>query len=448
MTSPVLRFAPSPTGLIHVGNARVALLNWLYARKNNGRFILRFDDTDPDRSKPEYVDAIREDLEWLGMDWDAEEKQSERLERYNAVIARLKSTHRLYDCYESEAELNWKRKAARQRHRPFIYDRKALGLSDADKAALTAEGRKAYWRFRLADGVTEWDDLAKGPTRFETRNLSDPVLIRDDGSLLYLLASATDDFDMGVTHILRGEDHVSNTPAQIQLYTALGGKAEGVRFGHLPLLAGAEGGKLSKRVGSLSIRELRNDGFEVQALLGMLGHLGTNKKIEPLTIKDLIIGFDVADYGRATPKFDPAELAQLNEKAVHAMGWVRAEDKLKALGLTEATEAFWTAVRPNLWRIDEARLWWQVITTAQTPLIEEPGFIAEAARLLPEGEITETTWADWTGAVKTATGRKGRQLFMPLRKALTGKDHGPELAALLPLMGRARIEARLRGDVA
>ena len=447
MTKPVLRFAPSPTGLLHVGNARVAMMNWLYARKHGGEFILRFDDTDPERSKDEYVDAIREDLKWLGIDWDREERQSLRQVKYDAAIEDLKSRNLLYPCYETEGELNWKRKAARQRHQPFIYDRKALTLSDDEIAALEAEGRKPHWRFLLTDGVVEWDDLSRGVCTFDTEHVSDPVLIREDGSLLYMLGSVVDDLEMGVSHIIRGEDHVTNTVSQILLYMAMGGKPGALEFAHMPLLAGPGGSQLSKRLGSLSLRELRNDGFEVSALVGLLTGLGASDKIEPASLAEVLAKFDLGHYGRSTPKFDPAELASLNEKVIHDMSFEVAKPKLEAAGLSDAHEEFWNAVRGNCWRVAEAVEWWGVITNQVIPQIddEDADFLKQAADMLPEGELDGTSWKAWTGALKDATDRKGKQLFMPLRKALTGREHGPEMSAMLVLIGRDKACERLCG---
>ena len=447
MTKPVLRFAPSPTGLLHVGNARVAMMNWLYARKHGGEFILRFDDTDPVRSKDEYVDAIREDLKWLGIDWDREERQSLRQDKYDAAIDDLKSRNMLYPCYETEGELNWKRKAARQRHQPFIYDRKALTLSDDEIAHLEAEGRKPHWRFLLTDGVVEWDDLTRGICTFDTEHVSDPVLIREDGSLLYMLGSVVDDLEMGVTHIIRGEDHVTNTVSQILLYMAMGGKPGALEFAHMPLLAGPGGSQLSKRLGSLSLRELRNDGFEVASLVGLLTGLGASDKIEPATLTEVLGKFDLSHYGRSTPKFDPAELASLNEKVIHDMSFATAKPKLEAIGLGDVSEEFWNAVRGNCWRVAEAVEWWDVITKQVIPQIDDADaeFLKQAADMLPEVDLDATSWKAWTGAIKDATGRKGKELFMPLRKALTGREHGPEMSAMLVLIGREKACERLCG---
>jgi glutamyl-tRNA synthetase len=447
MTKPVLRFAPSPTGLLHVGNARVALMNWLYARKSGGKFILRFDDTDPVRSKDEYVDAIREDLAWLGIDWDQEERQSLRQDKYDAAIDDLKKRELLYPCYETEGELNWKRKAARQRHQPFIYDRKALTLSDEEIAALEAEGRKPHWRFLLTDGMVEWDDLTRGICSFDTEHVSDPVLIREDGSLLYMLGSVVDDLEMGVTHIIRGEDHVTNTVSQILLYLALGGKPGALEFAHMPLLAGPGGSQLSKRLGSLSLRELRNDGFEVEALVGLLTGLGASDKIEPANLSQVLEKFDLDHYGRSTPKFDPAELASLNEKVIHEMSFEAAKPKLEAAGMADADEMFWNAVRGNCWRVAEALEWWDVIHKNVIPEIdaEDEAFLKQAADMLPEGELDGTSWKTWTTALKDETGRKGKQLFMPLRKALTAREHGPEMSTMLVLIGSEKARDRLCG---
>lgn len=441
-----VRFAPSPTGLLHVGNARIALVNWLFARKAGGRFILRFDDTDLERSKPEYVEGIREDLAWLGLAWDAEEHQSARLDRYAAAAERLKAAGRLYACYETPEELEFRRKRQLARHQPPVYDRAALKLSDADRAKLEAEGRRPHWRFKLEHEDVRWDDLVHGPSHYHGSHLSDPVLIRGDGTVLYTLSSAVDDVEMGVSHVLRGEDHLTNTAVQIQLFRALG--VEPPAFGHLSLLIDAAGQGLSKRTGALSLREMRQSGLEAMAITSLLARLGTADPVRPCPrLEELAEGFDLSRFGRAAARFDPAELDHVNARLLHEMPWDAARPRLETLG-AHADERFWLAVRGNLARFPEAVPWWQVCAQPLAPLIEDAAFLAAAADLLPPEPWDMGTWGTWTNAVKDATGRKGKALFHPLRLALTARDHGPELKLLLPLIGRARAARRLAGETA
>jgi glutamyl-tRNA synthetase len=442
-----VRFAPSPTGLLHVGNARQALVNWLFARAGGGRYLLRIDDTDAERSTPAFARAIEEDLRWLGLDWDEKAVQSERLEHYAAAAERLKQAGRLYACYETPEELGLKRKVALAAGRPPIYDRAALGLSDAEKARLEAEGRRPHWRFRLLAGEIAWDDLVRGPVAFQAENLSDPVLLRADGRPLYTLTSVVDDAELGITHVVRGEDHVANTAVQVQLFEALAGTEAGAvpAFGHLSLIAGAGGEALSKRLGSLSLAGLRGSGLEAMTVNCYLARLGTPDPIEPLPdLAALAAGFDLARFGRATPKFDPQELEQLNARLLHVLPFEQVASRLP----TGFDSALWEAVRPNLTRLAEAEAWLAICRGPVVPQIEDAAFAETAAGLLPPEPWDDTTWGAWTAAVKQATGRKGKDLFRPLRLALTGLDHGPELKALLPLIGRQRAEARLCGKAA
>lgn len=442
-----VRFAPSPTGLLHVGNARQALINWLFARAQGGRFLLRIDDTDTERSTPEFAAAIEEDLRWLGLEWDEKAVQSERLERYSAAAERLKAAGRLYACYETPEELGLKRKVALAAGRPPIYDRGALKLSDEDKAKLEAEGRRPHWRFKLEPGEIAWDDLVRGPVSFQGENLSDPVLIREDARPLYTLTSVVDDIELEVTHVLRGEDHVANTAVQAQLFQALvkDGGGEVPAFGHLSLIAGAGGESLSKRLGSLSLASLRESGLEAMTINCTLARLGTPDPVEPLPdLAALAAGFDLARFGRATPKFDPAELEHLNARLLHVTPFEAVAERLPQ-GINAD---LWAAIRPNLNRLAEAAVWQNICRGPVIPQIEDADFARQAAELLPPEPWDETTWSAWTGAVKAATGRKGKALFLPLRLALTGLDHGPELKALLPLIGRERAEARLAGKTA
>jgi glutamyl-tRNA synthetase len=446
----ITRFAPSPTGNLHVGNIRTALHNWLLARKAGGRFLLRIDDTDAERSREEYVEAIRADLAWLGLDVDGEERQSARSALYEDAFAKLREAGRVYRCYESAQELDLKRKVLLGRGLPPIYDRSALALSDADHAHFAEQGVAPHWRFKLdRDEPIEWQDGIRGHQHFDPAQLSDPVVRRADGSWLYMLPSAIDDVAMGVTDVLRGEDHVSNTAAQIQMFTALFAAGVGAanvlpRFAHEALLVGAEG-KLSKRLGSLSVGTLRDAGIEPQALVALLARLGTSQPVEPIADRAALIeSFDLATFGRAPARFDEAELDRLNHAIVHQLSLADVADRLPQ-GMDDAA---WHAIRPNLERVADAADWWRIITgpVKSTAFVDEDrAYLAEAARLLAWGE---DPWHALTTALKTATGRKGKPLFLPLRQALTGMDHGPEMAALLPLIGEDEARARLQAAAA
>lgn len=443
-----VRFAPSPTGLLHVGNARQALINWLYARAHGGQFLLRSDDTDTERSTADFAAKIERDLTWLGLSWDLFARQSERLERYTDALATLRLMDRAYRCYETPEELALKRKQQLAAGRPPVYDRAALKLTPQDHDAKRVAGIAPHWRFLLDRETVAWDDLVRGAVRQDMASQSDPVLVRADGTPTYILSSVVDDIELGVTHIIRGEDHVTNSAAQIQLFRALG--AEPPALGHTSLIVGADGSGLSKRIGSLSLEELREtEGLEAMAVNSLLAGLGTNEVVAATSLDQLVESFDISRYGRATPRFDPAELEQLNAKILHETAYDSVADRLSAFGVGGG-DTFWTAIRGNLSKLADAAGWWQVVSAPTAPVIadEDKDFCAAAADLLPEGEPTAETWGVWTGTLKSETGRKGKSLFMPLRKALTGRERGPELGDLLPLLGRARTISRLRGETA
>ena len=446
MTDVKVRFAPSPTGNLHVGNLRTALVNYLFARAAGGVFMLRIDDTDTERSTPEFEASIRADLEWMGMSWDVEDRQSARLDRYDEALRQLEAAGRAYPCYETPEELALKRKAQLSAGRPPVYDRAALKLTDAQQQAFEAEGRRPHWRFRLEDAEVAWTDMVRGDVSYHMSSLSDPVLMREDGRVIYTMASVVDDIDHGITHIIRGEDHVTNSAAQIQLFEALGATAP--VMGHVALLAGADGEGLSKRLGSLSIGQLRGEGTEATALASLLARIGTADPVVPTAAMDGIIGgFDLSRFGRATAKFDPAELAQVNARIVQQLGFDAVSARLSDLEVGGGAD-FWMAVRDNLSTVAEAADWWQVCTAEITPVIEAATVTTAAAGLLPEGELSADIWGAWTKAVAAETGAKGRGLFMPLRLALTGREKGPEIAPLLAFIGRERIIARLNGEAA
>ncbi len=444
----ITRFAPSPTGLLHIGNIRSALHNWLLAQRarqngEKGQFLLRIDDTDAERSREEYVEAIRADLAWLGLHPDGEARQSARGELYEAEFARLVAAGRVYRCYETTQELDLKRKVLLGRGLPPIYDRAGLTLGEAEHEARAAIGERPHWRFALdhAEPIA-WADGIRGASHFDPRQISDPVVRRADGSWLYMLPSVIDDIAMGVTQVLRGEDHVTNTAAQLQMFTALGATPPG--FAHAALLVGAEG-KLSKRLGSLGMAELREQGIEPEALLAMLARLGTSDPVDPaLDAQALAASFDLAHFGRAPARFDEAELKRVNAAVLHRLPYARVAGQLPQ-GMNEAA---WQAIRPNLTTLAEAQDWWRVITgPVAAPAVdaETRAFLAEAAEVVAGIEWGEGAWAALTGALKERTGRKGKTLFLPLRQALTGQDHGPDMATLLPLIGREEALARLSG---
>jgi glutamyl-tRNA synthetase len=437
-----VRFAPSPTGYLHVGNARVALINWLFAKSKGGQFILRFDDTDLERSKTEYVEAIRRDLGWLGLSWDAEEFQSKRIVRYQAAAEKLKAAGRLYPCYETAEELEFKRKLQLSRKQPPVYDRAALKLSDADKAKLEAEGRKPHWRFKLSGGKASWNDQARHhDITIDLSSVSDPVLVREDGTFLYTLPSVVDDIDMGITHVIRGEDHITNAGVQIDLTQALG--ANPPEYAHLSLLIDAAGKGFSKREGSNSLQEIRESGFEALALCAYLARLGSSHAPEPVpAVGELADRFDLADYSHATPHVDLQELERLNARLLHQLPYAAVRDRLGG------DEAFWLGVRGNLKRLADAQAWWAILHEKVTPVIEDADFTQAAAALLPAEPWDGNTWPAFTASVKEATGRSGKALFHPLRLALTGQEQGPEMKMLLPMIGRERALARLKGESA
>lgn len=451
-----VRFAPSPTGYIHIGNTRTALANWLYAQKNNGNFILRYDDTDVERSRDEYASAIAVDLEWLGIRPDRVEYQSKRFDIYARAVEKLKQAGLLYACYETADELERRRKLRLARRLPPVYGREALKLTDAEKAAFEAEGRKPHWRFLLPNFANDpfatertevhWDDLVRGPQVVDLASMSDPVLLREDGTYLYTLPSVVDDIDMGVTHIIRGDDHVTNTGVQIAIFRALG--AEPPAFGHHNLLTTTTGEGLSKRTGALSVGSLRESGYEPMAVASLAVLIGTSENVAAApSMEALAEHFDLASITKSAAKFDPAELDTLNRSLLHEMSFESAKPRLEALGISgEKTEAFWLAVRGNLDRFKDAQHWWQVVS-GDLPEVaelsdEDRAFVQEAFMLLPDGPWDRDTWKQWVDAAKAKSGRKGKGLFMPLRLALTGQAHGPELADLLVLIGPEKVQSR------
>lgn len=436
MTTVTTRFAPSPTGYIHVGNLRTALMNYLITRKAGGTFILRLDDTDQERSKQEYIDGLLADLDWLGIRYDRIEQQSKRMARYAEAAEALKAAGRFYECFETPVELDLKRKKLLNMGKPPVYDRASLHLTEEQKAAYRAEGRQGYWRFRLDQERIEWRDGIIGDISIDAASVSDPVLIKADGQVLYTFASSVDDVDMGVTHIVRGADHVTNTATQIQIMKALGGMPP--TFAHHSLLTGPQGEELSKRLGVLSLRDLRARGVAPLALMSLMARLGSSKPVELATsMQDLIDGFDVESFGSAPTKFDAEDLFPLTRAYVQSLPFEAVADKVAALGVpADEAEAFWAVAKGNITVLDDLAEWAVLFRDGAEPLIEpeDAEFITQAVALLPPRPWTHATWGEWTEAVKAATGRKGKALYMPLRKALTGRVNGPEMADVMPLL--------------
>ena len=437
------RFAPSPTGYLHVGNLRTALMNFLIARQSGGTFILRIDDTDAERSKQEYVDAIQQDMEWLGLHWDRIEHQSTRLDQYAAAADKLREMDRFYEAFETPTELDLKRKKQLNMGKPPVYDRAALDLSDADKDAMRTERGNGVWRFKLDHERIEWTDGILGDVSIDAASVSDPVLIRADGQMLYTIASVVDDTEMGVTHVVRGSDHVTNTATQIQIIQALGGTVP--NFAHHSLLTGPQGEALSKRLGTLALRDLREAGVQPMALLSLLARLGSSDPVELRTdMGELIDGYDITKFGSAPTKFDVQDVYPLTGRYLQALPLADVAEDVAALGVPDAmAEAFWNVCRDNIETLNDLKDWWALCQDGAEPVIdaEDADFVAEALTLLPDGPYDEASWSSWTSAVKEATGRKGRGLFMPLRKALTGMDHGPDMSALMPLLQTIRARA-------
>lgn len=430
------RFAPSPTGYIHVGNLRTALMNYLIARKSGGTFVLRIDDTDPERSKQEYVDAIQQDLEWLGLSWDRVERQSDRLERYESAAQQLRDMGRFYECFETPVELDLKRKKQLNMGKPPVYDRAGLALTEAEKDALRAERGDGHWRFKLDLERIEWTDGILGDRSIDAASVSDPVLIRGDGQFLYTLASVCDDIDFGITDVVRGSDHVTNTATQIQIIEALGGAVP--RFAHHSLLTGPQGEALSKRLGTLALRDLREAGVEPMALLSLMARLGSADPVElRSSMQQISDGFEIGKFGASPTKFDVADLYPLTAKVLHETSLADMAADIAAAGVPDAfAERFWNVTRDNITTRQDLAGWWELCANGAVPEIaeEDREFIAQAMDLLPEGPFDDSTWSSWTAEVKEATGRKGRGLFMPLRKALTGQSHGPDMSSMMPLL--------------
>jgi glutamyl-tRNA synthetase len=443
----ITRFAPSPTGLLHVGNVRTAIINWFFARRSGGQFMLRMDDTDLVRSKPEYAEAIKRDLSWLGLNWDVYATQSDRLARYEEVKEKLIKDGRLYPCFETPEELEIKRKMQLSRGVPPIYDRAALKLSDADIERLIAGGKKPHYRFLMEDKPIRWNDKIRGETYFEGKHITDPILVREDGTMTYILCSVVDDIDFAITDIIRGEDHVTNTAVQVQIFESLGAKLP--NFAHLALIKSKDA-EISKRTGGFDIQTLREEqGIEAATIISLLSRLGSSMPILPTTnISHLVDEFDLTKFGRAPTIYEQKDLININHKILMMLSFNEVRSRLKDVDLDGIDENFWLSIRPNISTLLEARDWWTICHTAISPVIDDQVMLSVAADLLPTGDIDETTWQAWTKSIGEQTGKRGKELFMPIRKALTGRENGPELKFLLPLIERDKIIKRLHGQVA
>jgi glutamyl-tRNA synthetase len=436
-----VRFAPSPTGYLHIGNFRTALINFLFAKNKNGHFMLRIDDTDDERSLKKYEDAIKEDLSWVGINWDSLEKQSSRLSYYDQALQKLLDKKRAYPCFETAEELSLKRKKQLSSGKPPIYDRSALNLSDSDIADLKAKGRSPHYRFLLDHKDVNWNDLVKGTSQYNMSNLSDPVIIREDGRVIYTLASVVDDIDFEVTDILRGEDHMTNSAAQIQLFEAL--ESSPPNLGHLSLLTDISGAGLSKRLGSISLRDLKDEGFQPMAISSLLSKVGSSDAIEIFRdINQIISDFDISKFGKSKPKFDKNELRGLNSKLFKMLDFSDISNQLKKFNFKISSD-FWELVKGNIENLEELELWWNIIYGNIEPKYNDENFLNTALETLPEGNFDKNTWTNWTSILMEETGRKGKELYNPLRMCLTGQNKGPEMATLVFLMGRGKVLERL-----
>ncbi len=444
MTKVITRFAPSPTGMLHVGNIRAALLNWLYAKKHNGQFILRFDDTDLERSKQEYKDAIEEDLKFLNLNWDQTFNQLSRLSRYDEIKNLLLDKKRLYACYETPEELELKRKFQLSKGLPPIYDRASLNLTEEQIQKYIEQGRKPHYRFLVNYEPISWHDMIKGEVKYDGKALSDPIVIRADGSMTYMLCSVIDDIDYGITHIIRGEDHVSNTAIQIQMFEAL--NTTPPTFGHLSLIINKDE-KISKRVGGFEIATLRKEiGIEAMAIASFFSLLGSSAQILPYKSMEKIANqFEISSFSKSPTIYQPEDLERLNHKLLISLDFDEVKDRLKEIDAEYIDENFWLSVRPNLQKLRDVKDWWEICH--KTPNVEnlnlDKDYLKQAAELLPQGEITKDSWSIWTKEITNITGKKGKELFLPLRLALTGRESGPEIAGVLPLIDREEIIKRL-----
>ena len=437
----VSRFAPSPTGLLHLGNIRTALINWLYARTNNGKFILRIDDTDLERSKDEYISQIKYDLDWLGIDFDETFNQSSRFDRYREQFEKLKADGRIYPCYETPEELERKRKLLIAAGGKQVYDRSAMELTDQQKKDYEAEGRKPHWRFLLKTERMKWDDLLKGEIDIDLTSLSDPVLFREDGVPLYTFSSAVDDIDYGITNVIRGDDHTSNTAVQVEIINAL--DQNKITFAHHALLKASSGDKLSKRDNVISISSFREANMEPISILSLLATIGTSNSIELKDNIDQIKSeFKLSTISTSPGRIEIDVLNALNKKQVQKYNFSEIEERLKKID-EKIDQKFWETIRGNLNVVEDIKQWTDIVFNSETIKPSDKDYIKIAMELIPDDPWNDETWGLWTSAIKEKTGRKGKDLFLPLREAFTGLNHGPEMKLLIQLLGREKIIERV-----
>ncbi len=439
----ITRFAPSPTGLLHIGNVRTALLAWLQAKSQGGRFVLRIDDTDRQRSKKEYEDAIKRDLEWLGLEWDDTYRQSERLDKYLAAKERLISSGRLYQCYESQEELEMKKKNLMKRGLPPIYDRSALKLTDGEKQSFADRGIKPHWRFMLNAEEIAWNDGIRGEMNFKPENITDPILFKEDGNMTYTLASVVDDIELNITHIMRGEDHLTNSATHIQIFKALGAQKI-PNLSHLSLLT-SKTGEISKRLGGFDIASLRDNGIEAMTINSFLAKIGTSDPIECFyALDDLKKSFDINKFSKAPINYDFEELQKFNAKMVHNMPFNMFQKRLSDIGITATSENFWSAMHGNIDTITDTKIWYNICYGDIKPVSGiDKEFLKTASEILKNLEWNESIWSTWTDEIKQQTNKKGKELFLPLRLSLTGYESGPEMKLLILIIGKDKVLQRL-----
>ena len=438
----ITRFAPSPTGLLHLGNIRTALINWLYARTHNGKFILRIDDTDQERSKDEYISKIKYDLEWLGIDYDDTFNQSSRFERYREQFEKLKADGRIYPCYETPEELERKRKLQMASGGKQVYDRSSLSLTDEEKRAYEDDGRKPHWRFLLQTERLKWNDLLKGELDIDLTSLSDPVLFREDGVPLYTFSSAVDDIDYNITNVIRGDDHTSNTAVQIEIINAI--DKNKITFAHHALLKASSGDKLSKRDNVISIDSFRKSNLEPLAILSLLATIGTSQSIELKdSLNQIISEFKIETISTSPGRIEIDVLNALNKKQVQKLNFDDVSERLKNID-EKIDEKFWNTIRSNLETVEGIKQWSDIVFDSKLIEAEDKEYIKSAIELIPDDPWDENTWELWTSAIKEKTGRKGKELFLPLREAFTGMKHGPEMKLLIQLIGREKILERVK----
>ncbi len=439
----ICRFAPSPTGFLHVGNIRAAIINFLYAKKIGGKFILRLDDTDIERVRDEYRDMILQDMAWLGLEYSDLIKQSDRLEKYEAAKNQLIANGRLYECFETPEDLNLQRKSQIASGITPIYNRAALNLTAEQKDLLRAQGLKPHYRFLLEDKITSWDDKIKGKITYEGRHFSDPVLVRDNGVPTYTFCSVVDDVDLSITDIIRGEDHITNTAIQIQIFEALGAKVPD--FSHLALVKASEG-KISKREGGFDVKSLRAEGYETMSIINLLAQIGTS---EPIKIykncDELVSDFSFAKFSKSSTNYDISELNHINQKLLQKLDLSDVAPQLKNLGLTEVDAGFFDCIKQNIGFLSEIKMWWEICKGQfrYQNKAEDQEFLRKAASFLPQDTQDSSCWQNWLEGIKSNTTRKGKDLFMPIRLSLTGVEHGPELKFLVNLISREEILKRL-----